>query len=286
MQSLVMLVSPMVSGALLSVATIESIFFIDVITAAIAVAIMVFFLHVPSHEKAMSKQTVSYFGDMYKGYEYIKSHGFIKAYFAFSAVFFVLIAPASFLTPLQVTRSFGNDVWRLTITEISFSGGMMLGGIIMASWGGFRNKVHTMIFSNFVIALATVALGVIPILPDFSAGILSGNFGINILFWIYMFFMLLTGVVVPIFNTPATVLLQERVEPDFLGRVFGIFGMISSTMMPLGMLIFGPVADIIRIEWLLIGTGLLLLVQSIFMLKSKDLVEAGEPVAEVEGGFV
>jgi len=40
----------------------------------------------------------------------------------------------------------------------------------------------------------------------------------------------------------------------FLGRVFGVLGMISSSMMPLGMLVFGPIADGIRIEWLLIGT--------------------------------
>jgi len=59
-------------------------------------------------------------------------------------------------------------------------------------------------------------------------------------------------------------------------------GMIATSMMPLGMLIFGPVADYIRIEWLLIGTGLLLVVQSLFMLGSKALVEAGRPVLEGE----
>lgn len=65
-------------------------------------------------------------------------------------------------------------------------------------------------------------------------------------------------------------------------RVFGVMGMIATSMMPLGMLIFGPVADYIRIEWLLIGTGLLLVVQSLFMLGSKALVEAGRPVLEGE----
>jgi DHA3 family macrolide efflux protein-like MFS transporter len=53
--------------------------------------------------------------------------------------------------------------------------------------------------------------------------------------------------------------------------------MISSSMMPLGMLIFGPIADIVRIEWLLIATGFLLFIQSFFLIGSKDLVEAGKP---------
>jgi len=132
-QSFVMLVSPMLSGALLTLSTIEIIFFIDVITAAIAVLILVLFLHVPAHAKALEKQTISYFGDLRNGFVYIKNHDYVKNFFLFSAIFLVLAAPAAFLTPLQVTRSFGNDVWRLTLIEITFSIGMMGGGIIMAS---------------------------------------------------------------------------------------------------------------------------------------------------------
>ena len=90
--------------------------------------------------------------------------------------------------------------------------------------------------------------------------------------------MTIVGVVIPMFNTPATVLLQERVEEDFLGRVFGILGMISSIMMPLGMLVFGPLADSVRIEWLLIGTGFLLFIQGFFLLGNKPLLEAGKSV--------
>ena len=92
----------------------------------------------------------------------------------------VLAAPVAFLTPLQVTRSFGNDVWRLTAIEITFSAGMMMGGIIMASWGGFKNKVYTMTLASLVIGACTFALGFIPV------------------FWIYLIFMGLVGVSIPI----------------------------------------------------------------------------------------
>lgn len=257
-QSLVTLVSPMISGALLTMATIETIFFIDVVTAAIAVVILLFFLKVPVHEKAKSEQTISYFDDMKKGFVYIKNHDYVKSFFIFCALFFFIIAPVAFLTPLQVTRTFGNDIWRLTTIEITFSMGMMAGGVIMASWGGFKNKIHTMALSVFVTGIGTLALGLAPT------------------FWLYTFFMGLIGIVMPVFNTPSTVLLQEKVEPDFLGRVFGVLGMISSSMMPLGMLIFGPIADIIEIEWLLIGTGVVIFIQGWFMLKNKVLLEAGK----------
>jgi DHA3 family macrolide efflux protein-like MFS transporter len=94
--------------------------------------------------------------------------------------------------------------------------------------------------------------------------------------------MCLVGVFMPMFNTPSTVLLQEKVEGDYLGRVFGVLGMISSSMMPLGMLVFGPLADVIKIEWMLVVTGVLLFILSFFLLGNKVLVEAGKPAHSPE----
>lgn len=132
----------------------------------------------------------------------------------------------------------------------------------MASWGGFKNKIHTMTLASLMIGACTFALGIIPV------------------FWIYLIIMGVVGLAMPIFNTPSMVLLQEKVEEDLLGRVFGVLGMISTSMMPLGMLIFGPVSDIIKIEWLLIGTGVLLFIQGFFLLGSKVLIEAGKPITK------
>jgi len=258
-QALIMLVSPMLSGALLTYTRLEAIFFIDVITAAIGVFILLFFLHAGVHHKASAKQVVSYKEDMLKGINYVKNHPFVKEYFLFCAFFFFLAAPVAFLTPLQVARSFGDDVWRLTAIEITFSIGMMAGGIIMTAWNGFRNKIHTMTFASLVMGMCTVAFGYVTI------------------FWFYLLLMGVFGLVMPFFNTTSTVMLQEKVEEDYLGRVFGVFGMISSAMMPLGMLLFGPLSDIIKIEWILIGTGILLFAEGLVMSGSKVLLEAGKP---------
>lgn len=261
-QSLVMLVSPMLSGALLTLASIESIFFIDVATAFIAVMILLRFLRVPAHSKAAGSQDgISYFADMRKGFDYIKGHDYVKTFFLFVAVFMFMAVPVAFLTPLQVVRSFGSDVWRLTAIEMAFSIGMMAGGVLVAYWGGFKNKVHTMAFAAAMMGLCTVALGAIPV------------------FWIYLSFMAFCGVTMPIYNTPSTVLLQQKVEENYLGRVFGVYTMITSSVMPLGMLIFGPIADTVRIEWLLLGTGVLMFILGPMMLASKVLVNAGAPTA-------
>lgn len=259
-QAVIMFVSPMVSAALLGLTSIEVIFFMDVITAAIAIFTLLVFLKVPLHEKATEKQTTSYFSDFKQGLQYVNNHSFLKEFFLFFAVFFVLMAPAAFLTPLQVTRSFGGGEWKLAAIECAFSIGMMVGGVIIGTWGGFENKIKTLGFASLIMGICTVALGIVPV------------------FWIYLSFMALFGVAMPIFNTPANVLLQEKVEDDYLGRVFGVMGMISTSMMPIGMLIFGPIADFIKIEWLLLGTGIFTIILAIFLWQNKTLIEAGKPL--------
>ncbi|SFE81428.1 MFS transporter, DHA3 family, macrolide efflux protein [Paenibacillus catalpae] len=264
LQALMMFVAPILSATLLTMATIEVIFFIDVITAVVAISTLFFFLRIPLHQKASDQQTTSYMDDFKQGLAYIKNHSFLKTFFSFFAIFFVLMAPAAFLTPLQVTRSFGDDYWRLTAIEIAFSVGMMAGGAVIASWGGFRNKIYTMTFANLIMGVCTLLLGVIPV------------------FWIYLFVMAVFGVAMPMANTPTTVMLQEKVDPNYMGRIFGVFGMISTSMMPIGMLIFGPLADVIAIEWLLVGTGLLILVLTMFFVGNKRLLEAGKSVLQAE----
>lgn len=256
-QSVVALISPMLSGVLLTVSNIEAVLFVDVVTAAIAVCILLFLLRLPNSKAEMpkEKQKISYFGDLKLGLKYIKGHNFIRTIFIFSAVFYVLCGPLMFLTPLQVARTFGEEVWRLTVLEISFSIGMIAGGIIMTVWGGFKKKVHTAIIANFIIAIATFALGVVPI------------------FWIYLAVMGVIGLMIPTFNTPYTVLLQQNVDPSYLGRVFSVLSMMSSLILPLSMLGYGPLADYVKIEWLLIITGGLLLVFCFFMLANKTIMK-------------
>ncbi len=256
-QSFILLVSPMASGALLGYAPIQIIFFIDVVTAAIAVLIMIFLVHVPTHAKALEQHVTGYFHDLKLGIAYINNHSYVKIFFLFSAFYFFFAGPVAFLSPLQVTRTFGEDVWRLTAIEIVFSIGMMLGGIILASWQGFKNRVHTMVLSSSLIGLCTLALGITPI------------------FWVYLVFMGIFGLAMPFFNTPSMVILQEKVEQDYMGRVFGVMGMISSIVMPVSMLVFGPLADIIDIRYLLIVTGILMFAEGLLMLRSKTLIANG-----------
>ncbi|PKM94407.1 MAG: MFS transporter [Firmicutes bacterium HGW-Firmicutes-1] len=239
--SSIMLISPIVSGALLATSKFETTLFIDVVTACIAVFIMIL-LKVSPHKKASQIQTTGYFDDLKEGLKYVQDNHFIKELLWFYALFFFLLVPVAFLTPLMVARSFGDEVWRLTANEVVFFSGSILGGIAISLWGGLKNRIHTIAFSCTIFGVLTLALG------------LSNTF------FIYLFFMFLSGTVVPFFSSAITVFLQEEIEQDMQGRVFGLTQIVITAVMPLGMAFFGPIADLIKIEILLMITGLLLAV--------------------------
>ncbi|MDR1257784.1 MAG: MFS transporter [Tannerellaceae bacterium] len=260
-QSFIALTTPMISGALMSFASLEMLFFLDVVTAAIGISIVAFLVKTPQTEKppteAGEQKGVAYLHDLREGLRYIKKQGYVLRMIVITAAFLFFFAPSAFLTPLQVTRNFGNDVWRLSAIEITFSAGVMLGGILIGTWGGFRNRIYTMSLSCALCGLLAVGLGIAPY------------------FGLYLVIMATMGLSFPLWNTPFMVLLQTTVEQAFMGRVFSVFSMVSSTMMPLGMLVFGPVADSVSINVLLIGTGIIITLLTIPLMSSKTLREAG-----------
>ncbi|GBR77191.1 MFS transporter macrolide efflux protein [Candidatus Termititenax persephonae] len=259
-QSFSTLTAPLLAGALLSIAPLEILFFLDVSTAALSIGILCFGVKTPRQSQVktpVQHSAFGYFSDLKAGWQYIGKHAFVFELIVLSAIFTFCLAPASFLTPLQTARNFGSEVWRLSVIEITFSAGMLLGGIFISVWGGFKRKTATMALSCAVFGGLTIGLG------------LAGNFPL------YVAFMTVLGLVVPLYNTPVMVLLQTNVEAAYMGRVMSVFLMLGSALMPMSMLIFGPLADTIKIDFLLIGTGLVMALLAIPYLASKKLRAAG-----------
>lgn len=251
LQPFIAIAAPLVAGTLLSLASLESIFFVDVVTAALAISLLLL-LRVPPHTKATEPQTTGYFDDLRKGFSYISGHPTIKRLFVFFGFAFFLVTPVAFLSPLLVARSFGEEVWRLTANEITFFAGSILGGALMTVWGGFKSHFKTIGFACIIWGVLFAALG------------LANNF------WFYLAIMVLAGIPMPLFNAPVTTLLQERVAVDVQGRVFGVMQLITSAVMPIGLLIFGPLSDTVSIELLLIISGALLILPGLAIYLGPD----------------
>lgn len=240
--SIIMFISPAVSGAVLSVSSLEATLFIDVVSAVIGVGITST-IFIRPYEKSLPS-TNSYLAEIKNGFAYLKENRFIKRLLIFQLVILFLISPSAFLTPLMVSRTFGKEVWRLTASEMTYSLGMIMGGLLIASWGGFKKKLNTTMLAGAFYGALMIGLGTAP------------------LFLIYLVCNALIGITAPCYNAPITVTIQEKVIPQMHGRIFSFMQIATSCALPLGMVLFGPLADIFRVQSLLIASGTVVVVIS------------------------
>jgi len=235
-QSALGLLAPVAAAAVYAYFSLEAILFIDVVTAIIGLSLLAF-VPVPTLERAASADKPSYFTDLKDGISYIFGNPLVRWVMAiFAIVFFLIVAPSN-LSPLMVVRNFGNEVWMLTVLEIAFGVGMAMGGALMAFIGPKLDRLNTIVATSIIFGFLAVGMG----------------FTTNLILFYVLFFII--GLVVPAFSTSAFTLLQETVEPERQGRVFGFLGIVMSVAMPIGMAVLGPLADVVSVELLLIITG-------------------------------
>jgi DHA3 family macrolide efflux protein-like MFS transporter len=256
-QSFGNILAPMLAGVILSFMPITAVFFVDIVTAAIGISIVFFFVRAPEEGVNEKNRDTGYFRDIRDGLRYIRNQSWLVGLIIVSFVFFLFIAPLAFLTNLKVVRDYGNEVWRLTAHELTFSAGMIAGGILMSAWGGFKNRSHSMGVGNIFVGLATIAIGFVP-----------GFYG-------YIILMGFVGLAFPMFSVAEMSLVQEKVDSAFMGRVFSVFGMLSTILAPSSMVIFGPLSDAVNLNTLIVLSGVVITVLGLPFFLSKTMREAG-----------
>lgn len=240
MMAIVQFASPAVAGGILSVGSFQWILLIDVVTAIIGIIILCL---VPignlfAMEEAPAE---TFFVDMKAGIIYAAGEKKIRWLLITYGAFIFLSVPSSFLTVLLIERSFGSNYLFLTVNEMAGFAGMVLGGILLGIWGGFKNRIKTLISGLF------------------GFGMLSLLLGITSSFWVFSVSMFMMCLFIPIVQSSTTTMLQEQVPDEKQGRIFGLLGVIYNGFMPFGTAVFGPLADAIKIQWMVIICGVFIL---------------------------
>ncbi|HKL60453.1 MAG TPA: MFS transporter [Sphaerochaeta sp.] len=235
--SVLFMLAPAVGGMVLGLMDISWTFLLDVVTAIIALTIFVF-IKVDPIKRA--KRTTPVVHAMFEGVRYTFGNPVLRTLIIYYSFAFFLFTPAAILTPLLVERSFGPEVWRLTVNEVSWTVGNLIGGILVSLKGHFNDKVKAIAISLVALGIGFALLGVAPV------------------FFIYLLIMMAVGIFMPILTTAETVMIQKITPPNKMGRVFSIVQVLSGSTIPLGMLFYGPLADRFSIESLLIVSGVLM----------------------------
>lgn len=255
MQSVVQFAAPAAAGALLTASTLGATLLVDIATAALGIGLLAF---VPIPKQAVQGENVSVWADVKTGLGYAFSHGVIGRLLAVYGAFIFLSVPAGFLAQLLVRRVYGDTYWYLTAVELSGFFGMMAGGLLMSTWGGFKNRMATLVAG--LLAFGALAIGM----------------GLSKHFILYLALMLLYGVALTMVQTAATTLIQEKAQVSMQGRVFGLLGCMYSGCLPLGMAVFGPMADAIPLQWIMAASGGALILTALLARANKAVYRAGE----------
>ena len=248
LSSIMMFLSPILSGLIFTVASFELVLFIDVITAVIGVGIT-YGIPIPSlsqNRETGKKESLSAIGELREGYDYLKHHSFIGRMLVYQILVMILISPSAFLTPLMVSRNFGPEVWRLTASEMTYSLGMVAGGVLMTIWGGFKKKYQTIFLAGAVYGGVMIGLG--------TAGI----------FGLYLIFNLLIGITSPCYNASMVSFIQEKADSSVHGRIFSLMQVVTSCSLPFGMAVCGPLSDVVEVGVILVAAGIGVLIVSAF----------------------
>ena len=211
---------------------------VDVFTALPAI-VPLLFIAVPQPD-APREEGSSVLRDLAFGVRYLASRTGHLTLIAVSAVVNLMLVPAFSLLPLFVLERLQGDAGQLGWITSAFGVGMLGGGIVLGSWGGFSRRIVTTLAGILGLGITVLAVAVTP----------EGSFA-----WLFAA-MLGVGAMVPLVNGPVHAILQATIAPEYQGRVFSLLGSLAAASAPIGLLLAAPVAEWIGVGAWYVGGGI------------------------------
>ncbi|MCB9421019.1 MAG: MFS transporter [Ardenticatenaceae bacterium] len=237
------IVSAPLGAFLLGVMPLQGVLAIDVVTAVFAITPLIF-IHVPQPARQPNGEATnlaSFWSDMREGFNYLRSWRGLLVMSGMAMLIKILLNPAFSLIPLLVTGHFGGGAMQLGVLEAITGVGIVVGGLALGAWGGFKKRIVTVNVGLIGLGAGLIVMGAAPA-ALFVMG-LAGAF--------------VVGAMISLIDGPIMAILQATIEPELQGRVMMLFGSLISSTVPLGLIIAGPVADLIGIRAWFMATGVL-----------------------------
>lgn len=224
-----LIISPALAGALLSLPRIgiRGIMGIDIVTFLFAIGTLLFVVIPDPAETAAGRASRgSLRRESVFGFRYIFAN---SSLLGLQLIFFAInltIGLAMILFAPMILARTGNDTVTLGTTMMMFGVGGVVGGLVIAAWGGFKRRVHGVLLGMILASL----FGVVVI------GLGQGAWMWGLGAFLMMFF-------VPLVNGSNQAIWQAKVPPDIQGKVFATRRLIAQISAPVAMILGGRLAD-------------------------------------------
>ncbi len=258
---------PAVGGLLFGLVSIEMFLIIHMVSYIIAVILestMDFKLFTTRITEEVNEKKETMLQNMKAGVTYVKQHRILIV------IVWVALVINFFFGAFTVGYAFilvdGLKVQsaHFGITEGALAVGMLVTSIYLST----RKEVK---FPLVVVKRGILIMGALMALVTFPLLIQLPYIGV-VSFYIVLMFTF--GVSMVFVNTPIGVMMQKRIDEEYRGRVFGLLETMSLSLMPLGMVLFGFLYDVVPAQYVLIGSSIILLIVVIYMLRPSIMKQA------------
>lgn len=238
---------------------ISKVLYMDVIGAAAAVTSLLF-VTIPRLPASAKSSVSSVMADLKLGFRAIHLNKGLRYLFIYSMIATFFIMPVAVMFPLLTTGHYGGDKLEMSIIEIVWGIGMLIGGSIL---GILRISFSKVIMVNTM----HIILGI-----TFS---LSGAFP-STWFWGYVIVTTIGGITMSVYSASFMTIIQQQVAPDLLGRVFSLYYSMAILPSIIGLLYTGIIAEIIGISNSFIISGGLIILVGIASFLTPSLMKLGK----------
>lgn len=243
-QSVCNIAGPALAGLFITMMKMTNILLLDVAGAAFACLSLCFvFIPDPSHEERNSE--LHLWREAKEAIMEVRNQYGLSWLFLLSILATFVIMPVSVLFPLMTLNHFAGNAFQVSLVEVSWGGGALLAGALLGLKKYRWNEI--LLINGMYIALGLTFLfsGLLPV---------SG----------FIWFAVLTalgGVCGSLYFATFTTVIQSRIDPGVMGRVFSFY--MSFSMLPsmIGLLSTGFLADSIGLgNTFIISRGFLCLI--------------------------
>lgn len=260
-QSVSSIAGPALGALAIGLFRIGDVLWLDIIGAIIAITSLLF-VHIPNPKKD-NVQNASFnqvWADIGIGWNEIRSRKGLAWLFTYSVIATFCIMPLAVIFPLLTLNHFDGGKWEMSIIEIVWGLGMVIGGGIL---GIFKPSVPKVILINSMHIILGIALAL--------SGYISAN-----MFYLFVGLTAVGGVSASIYNAAFTTILQEEISADKLGRVFSMYFSIAVIPSIIGLLFTGFIADSIGINLTFIILGFSIVLVGLFSFLTPALMKIGQ----------
>jgi len=229
-QSACNIAGPALAALFISFMKMTNILLLDVIGAALACTSLLF-VKIPDPENEERSQKVQLLKEAKEAYTEVRAQNGLSWLFVLSILATFFIMPVGVLFPLMTLNHYSGNAYQISLVEAAWGIGALLGGAFLGIKKFKLNEISLINWMYLLLGFTFLLSGVLPV---------SG----------YPLFVGLTaigGISGSLYMASFTTVLQTRINPVVMGRVFSFYMSVSLLPSMIGLLSIGFLADNIGI---------------------------------------